>query len=276
MIKIYDESRSECNSRGVKMNKKYSEMIEEIAKLEEQLDAMPKGVIRCYKDKGKYTKWYTYDEEKRIVLHKSEKEKASLLAEKQYLMERLKVMKNKKDAFEGYLKQCDSVKKVEKKYLSDESPYRKLLTSKYRPMDEILLEWQSQPYEKNEDHPEHLKYKTPSGHIVRSKSELLIASALYEAEIPFRYECKLVLANGSFCHPDFTVRGLNDGRIRYWEHFGRMDDSDYLRKTAWKINEYASNDIIPGHDLLMTFETQDKPLTIDLIEEVIERIKAGF
>lgn len=78
----------------------------------------------------------------------------------------------------------------------------------------------------NPVHPEHLKHPCLSGHLVRSKSELLIDQALFTHQIPFRYECALKL-NDLTLYPDFTIRHPETGQFFYWEHFGMMDSPTY-------------------------------------------------
>lgn len=49
-----------------------------------------------------------------------------------------------------------------------------------------------------------------------------------------------------------------------------MDDPNYCRNACMKIQTYASNKIIPMVHLIMTFETKEYPLTMDMIERIIE------
>ena len=94
--------------------------------------------------------------------------------------------------------------------------------------------------------------------MLRSKSEVFIDQALFMNNIPYRYECKLVL-NGNNIYPDFTLLHPVTGKILYWEHFGMMDDFKYAQKALNKIELYNRAGIIPGIDLIMTFETDNKP-----------------
>ena len=58
---------------------------------------------------------------------------------------------------------------------------------------------------------------TAKGHSVRSKSELLIADALFYHGIRYEYEKELILS-GRTIYPDFTIRHPQTGKIFYWEH----------------------------------------------------------
>ena len=125
------------------------------------------------------------------------------------------------------------------------------------------------PFEQNQTHPEHLLHKTLSGHTVRSKSESMIDSLLFTNKIPFRYECALTLDTVPI-YPDFTIRHPHTGKTYYWEHFGLMDDPFYCNCTASKLQLYISHGIIPSIHLITTYETQQKPLTVEVIQKIIE------
>ena len=65
--------------------------------------------------------------------------------------------------------------------------------------------------------------------MLRSKSEAIIDMILYKNGIPFRYEEKIVLGD-VILYPDFVIRHPKTGDFYYWEHFGMMDDEDYINK----------------------------------------------
>ena len=70
---------------------------------------------------------------------------------------------------------------------------------------------------------------------MRSKSEAMIAMNLYVQKIPYRYECELKLGSITL-FPDFTIRHPETGEIFYWEHFGMMDKSEYVKNASDKIS----------------------------------------
>ena len=65
----------------------------------------------------------------------------------------------------------------------------------------------NEKYETNRKHPEKLIHVTKSGCVVRPKSEAMIADALFEYDIPFRYECELSIGEVNL-YPDFTIMNL--------------------------------------------------------------------
>ena len=122
---------------------------------------------------------------------------------------------------------------------------------------------------KNPHHPEYATLKSPSGHLVRSKSELLIDMALFQHQLPFRYECQLLLSGIAF-YPDFTIRHPKSGKTFYWEHFGMMNNLNYSKKTFEKLQIYNNHNILPDFNLITTYETTNHPLNLDVIENKIE------
>ena len=83
---------------------------------------------------------------------------------------------------------------------------------------------------------------------------------LSEYNIPFHYEAPLTL--GPFIiHPDFTIRHPVTGETYYWEHAGKMDDSQYNAHVKSRLQIYLNNNILPGDRLILTYETKDQPLT---------------
>lgn len=147
--------------------------------------------------------------------------------------------------------------------------YRELLKDYFKPVDEAMEQWSNEPYEKNPKYPEDLIHQSTSGNYVRSKSESLIDTMLYMKGIPFRYECALELGD-TIIYPDFTIRHPKTGKLYYWEHFGRMDKTDYAQNAFSKQRLYAAHGIIPSHQLITTYETKEKPLSSSEIEKVIE------
>ncbi len=131
-----------------------------------------------------------------------------------------------------------------------------------------ISEWLNIPYEgKNVD--QNLPFRSERGEVMRSKSEVMIANTLDRLGIPYKYECPLRLASGVIIHPDFTILDVVHRRVLYWEHCGRMDDSDYARDAIDRIKDYEKTGLYPGRNLILTFETKKSPLGTDEIKETI-------
>ena len=120
----------------------------------------------------------------------------------------------------------------------------------------------------NADYPENLTHSTVGGLFVRSKSESLIAIALSENNIPFRYE-NIMSINGIKIAPDFTIMHPLTGKIFLWEHFGLIQNNDYYKEFANKIRVYTEGNFILGNNLIATFESKDSPLNYCTINNII-------
>ena len=105
---------------------------------------------------------------------------------------------------------------------------------------------------------------------VRSKSEVIIADTLKRMNIPYRYEYPLELKDGRTIYPDFLCLNVRTRQEFYWEHFGMMDDPEYLERTIQKLKLYSENKILPGKNLIITMESQSSPINVRQIETLIK------
>lgn len=103
---------------------------------------------------------------------------------------------------------------------------------------------------------------------VRSKSELLIAEALYRNNIPFRYEFPVKIGR-YYAYPDFYCLNIHNRQELIWEHLGKMDDMEYIRKNVLKLQDYAKSGIV-GKKLILSFELLDSPFTSQMAEDIIK------
>ena len=188
------------------------------------------------------------------------------MAIKRYLSVKLESLEQEKAALEYYLRHHKTEDKVEK--LLETPGFRELLAPYFAPKSKELYDWMQEPYERSMAFPQNLCYKTSSGNVVRSKSEVMIDMHLYMHRIPFRYECALSLEE-TVVFPDFTIRHPETGDFYYWEHHGLMDDPAYCKKAFWKQQQYAQQGIIPSINLITTYETKENPLNSEMIEKII-------
>ena len=96
---------------------------------------------------------------------------------------------------------------------------------------------------------EDLIHRTEKGHLVRSKSELVIANMLQGLEIEYEYErvCEGTIEPGRL-RPDFSFV-MPDGDLIIWEHLGMLDRADYKRGWEWKRHWYERNGFVEGKTL---------------------------
>ncbi len=241
---------------------------EQILKLEKEIAKYPKNELICVQN-GKYTKWFQTDGHNPIYIPKRDRELAEALAQKKYLTCQLEVLQKEQKANAQYLKHHKTSKSISARELLIQSGYKELLSKNFQPISEELSEWVKVPYQGNTNHPENLTQPTSIGIKVRSKSEALIVAALHAHRIPFHYEEALMLGR-KMVYPDFTIRHPRTGKTYYWEHLGMMDREDYRKKNLNKLNDYVSNGIIPSESLILTYETDDIPLDMELVENYIE------
>jgi len=139
--------------------------------------------------------------------------------------------------------------------------------------DGFARKWQEEEYNNRWMSRKDHAYETPRGEKVRSKSEWIIASMLYEAGVPYRYEETVALNEDFqvFLYPDFTVLNKRTRKVYYWEHFGRMDDPEYIMNSFMpKMNDYYNFEFLPGDKLLMTFESKGHPLDTTEVKRIID------
>lgn len=120
---------------------------------------------------------------------------------------------------------------------------------------------------------EHLIHRTDKGHMVRSKSELVIANKLFSMGMEYQYERIIEGSNrAGKLRPDFTFTDPA-GDIIIWEHLGMLGRDDYRRGWDWKKGWYAENGYIEGTNLFTTADDEHGGLDSKKIEEVAMEIQ---
>lgn len=108
--------------------------------------------------------------------------------------------------------------------------------------------------------------------MVRSKTELIIADKLFDAGLAYDYEKPLDgTARPGRIFPDFSFVDAA-GDLVLWEHFGRMDDPQYVKGHEWKMQWYADNGFNVGKNLFLTQETLESGIDSTSLDSVIEMI----
>lgn len=121
-------------------------------------------------------------------------------------------------------------------------------------------------------YPENLIHKTANGISVRSKSEVIIANALFCQGIEFTYEQDFTLRNGKMFSPDFTIHCYN-GHILIWEHLGLLSNKSYRKKWDHKKYEYERNGFIEGDNLLVTIDEEDGSIDSESVFKLAKKVK---
>lgn len=283
------------------MNEMIQEVELEIDKLEKMMQKIDvflcQAPVGCLKWQHKGKKIYYYQQykgnlskEQEVTLGKKNNESkwkrkyitnenillAKLLAKKHYYSTLKGVIQKQIKALQDFAKHCPD-REIDAIYeeLSEE---RKQLIDPIEPtLKDKVKHWNEETYEKNTSFPENLRYETEQGDVVRSKSEVIIANLLYQNRnaILYKYEKPLeVIENGrkKTIYPDFTIMNIHTGIVTYWEHAGLMDDAFYANEFVRKMNIYIANGLVPGKDIVMTFETSLNPLDINVIKRVLKEL----
>ena len=251
-----------------------------LEQIDKELEHMPEGHLKIQK---RLENVYYYQmiqkngKTKKYYIEKRNAELIKKLACKHYYMKVQTKLKKEWEALKKFLNNYDE-KIADDIY--DQMPVEKkeLIQPLRMTAGEVLRKWENERYEANQNYPENLIYKTDQGEMVRSKSELILANMLNQNRkyLLYKYERPLELMQGDkiqVIYPDFTILNIQTGKITYWEHAGRMDDPKYANQFVYKINSYMSNGIMPGRDLIFTYETMSNPLNMQNALKLIESLR---
>lgn len=258
------------------MHTNYEQLAEELNRLKKQmnllqtqLNTLPPGKI-CIARNHKNTRYYQSDGHTSTYIPKRNMQLIQDFITKKYLNLKLEYLSNEHKILQSCLNHHQKNPDYSQETLLHFPEYAEHLSPYIKEILTPSQEWMTAPFDRNPNHQEHLRFTSISGNVLRSKSEYMIDSALFASNIPFRYECKLVL-NHSTLYPDFTILHPVKKQLIYWEHFGMIDNAPYSDNVTHKIKNYLSNDIIPNVNLFLTYESKDSPLTYDQIEQIIQK-----
>jgi len=176
--------------------------------------------------------------------------------------EKLLISTKKRGLIVKQLKQIDGYSTyIEKAYPNIIDEYNSYINNKSDEKKEIK--------KSNNFYGNNKIYRTLKGDEVRSKSEAIIANALYTNDIEYAYEKKLSIGWYDFL-PDFTVRNRNNNQNYYWEHCGMMSDVKYVEKWKWKKSVYEQNEIVEWKNLIVTYEYDNKVIDSKEIQKIID------
>lgn len=106
----------------------------------------------------------------------------------------------------------------------------------------------------------------------RSKSELNIAQLIDSLGYEFVYEFAFDFTDNIEGYPDFAVWVPEIGRAFILEHFGMWDKPEYSKEAKWKMDRYMEYGLLPGRDVIYTFEADIVPLDLDVVREQINAL----
>ncbi|MCQ2520117.1 MAG: hypothetical protein MJ107_06255 [Lachnospiraceae bacterium] len=243
-------------------------MIETQNIITRRLEELPNEKLRISHTRGKPSYYKVLDGQKEYLSRK-ETELISQLAECAYLEKLSKEITNQTKTISYFLKNYSETS-LSDIYHNMSSDRKNLINPIYISNEEYAAKWQEQSYIPKQFAINEREYITNKGERVRSKSEKIIADRLYYLGIPYKYECPLTVKGYGTLYPDFTVLNICTRKEYYWEHLGMMDNDQYCENALSKLDTYQSGGIIPGKQLILTYETSKKPLNINHLNQVIE------
>lgn len=194
------------------------------------------------------------------------------LAQMRYETALLRAAKDEKAAVEKcikILKNCKDTDKVFDEMPDELKPYiiADVLTDRG-----YAQKWQSEKVASARPLKDGEGYKTLRGEFVRSKSEVIIADRLYTRGIPYRYEIcfPMEFEDISYVYPDFEILNVRTRQEFLWEHLGMLGDEGYSETQLKKISGYARSGFIPGKNLLLSFESRNRPLDTFYVDALID------
>ena len=248
------------------------EYLKQVIKEKKQnLRNIPEGHLRICASRNKVRYYHRKKEGdfNGVYIKASEMDLAKQLAQKDYDMQVIKACEielSAIDKYESLLPQREAEEIYEKLHIER----RKLITPIRETDEEYIHKWEEQKYEGKEFFEDMPEFYTLKGERVRSKSEIIIADMLYQSGIPYRYEYPLYICGFGNVYPDFTILDMKNRKELLWEHFGMMDDAEYVEKALKKLEMYKKKDIFLGDGVIITYETKTMPLNSKTVEGIIK------
>jgi len=242
-----------------------------LSRIDEQLAQMPPGRLRISTSRKKEQFFHQPkdDEDTRIYIRKKDRALAEQLAQKTYLEHLKTAARGNHEFLDAFLKNYSATALTDA--FTEMCPARQKLVTPWIETDaQYAARWLNTPFVgKDSSDVKNDLYSEKNEHM-RSKSELLIANTFIRKGIPYKYECPLRLKDGTTIYPDFTVLQIATRKVVYVEHCGIMDNPDYRDRFFWKQKQYVKNGILPGRDLIMTFEDDSHPLDTLLVNSLAD------
>lgn len=229
--------------------------------IESQLENAPAGTLRIKHDATRiqYFQRSTPQDSLGKYIKRKDLPIAHALAQKDYDQKVLLAINQEIHAIERYCALFPK-KRAEDIYETMRKDRQDLIVPIQETDQQYIRSWSSVSYQGKPFDASLPKLYTSREERVRSKSEIIIADTLSRESIPYRYECPLHIPDVGNIYPDFTVLNAAKRKELYWEHFGMMDDSQYVEKVLLKIRTYELNGIYPGDNLILTYETHQTPI----------------
>ena len=259
---------------ALKTNKELLNEIEaEIVRLENSLSKAPQGSL-IYKTYGgkKHFYWRRVglsDE----YLGKGKELQLQVLAQKRYDEGSLRILLKEKEKLTSALRLLKfSARDMALEQFWAEFPeeLKKYVTPNVTTNAGYVQRWRNRTTKIKNKEPNGDFYSMRGEH-VRSKSEIVIADRLLNAGLEYHYEFVYSPNYGAnFFFPDFTILHPVTYEDWFWEHCGMIDKTYYSNDLMFRLELYSRADIYPGKNLIITFETSEKSLNTQYVDDIIK------
>lgn len=231
----------------------------------------PTGRLRCIERDGTPEFYWRKDakDTNGIYIPKSNLDFAATLAQRTYDQAILNYAKEELRCIDQLVRKHQT-RNIESVYENYSLPRKSLVNPIWLPDEEYVSQWLQKEYARQKRWGDGATYSAKNGEKRRSKSEVIINDLLIDYGVPYLYEWPVYLEGLGWRFPDFLTLNVRTRWQRYWEHFGKMDDPEYLEINLDKILYYERNGIFPGTNLIITHETSKKPLDTELIVDIIK------
>lgn len=254
------------------LEKKMKELQKLIETCKSELVNAPKGAVQVSTGHCGCQYYHSYQKGKKNVRKYIKKEDEKLA----YELAQCDYLRRVQSAAEA---QVRGLQKAKVQYMANEpeavfeklnEKRKHLVSSLYESDEEFIEKWLKEIPDSVNPYPIETEIYTNSGEHVRSKSERIIADELFRLGIPYKYEAVLKLEGKTIVYPDFTVLNVKTRKTWYLEHLGMLDKEEYMQNTFYKMNRYIQQGIIPGKNLIVTYEKSDSPLSTKTLDILIK------
>lgn len=240
----------------------------QVGELKARLKTAPAGRLYVSKSCGR-VQYYLVADGKRTYLSKSSPLVAQL-ARKKFDEKCLATLDNRIRAIVSFLR-GNRLNSIDDVYRNLKPEVRSAFAPPESTKAGVIAMWKNAHYSSKAPYQENRIFETNGGDMVRSKSEKIIVDELHSGNALYLYEYPLELDGFGIVYPDYTIYDKRIGGPVYWEHFGMMDNPEYLLKMTLKYNAYVRNKL--DDRLIMTFESSSTPLDISVVRRLASRFR---
>ena len=244
-----------------------------IGQLRSALVCAPAGKLRINYD-GSNPRYYIRANKKDRngkYVRKSDMHRVAAIAQRDYNAEALGAAVRELEGIDRLLEALDQGV-VEETYEGLILPRKKLVIPATMSDEEFGRVWQEVKYTGKGFKAGDPEIYSLSGTRVRSKSEGDLDDMFVDLGVPKRYEYPVILWDGRVIYPDFMVLNVRERKEYLWEHLGMTDKAWYMRQNTDRINDLIMSGWIPGDNLILSFESDETPLNVNVAKEVARKI----